>query len=161
MKKLVVTLLGVAIAVTAGFAGAGEVSAAPLPQINTNGDTVGTFGDHSFCRGAVAFRIAAADKKPGVVRITAISRGFLGEGPTWKQNQVHLPYPLCLHEWPRIGSREVDQGLVRTAPGEKKTWDVVTGSGPATIGLTTYAINTPPVRVLQTPKGSTFFMLVP
>ncbi|SDU67837.1 enoyl-CoA hydratase [Gordonia westfalica] len=161
MKKLVVTLLGVAIAVTAGFAGAGEVSAAPLPQINTNGDTVGTFGDHSFCRGAVAFRIAAADKKPGVVRITAISRGFLGEGPTWKQNpkctfRIRSAYTsgrgLDLEKWTRVsfGPR----------PGEKKTWDVVTGSGPATIGLTTYAINTP-VRVLQTPKGSTFFMLVP
>ena len=40
MKKLVVTLLGLAVATVAGLAGAGDASAAPLQQINTNGNTM-------------------------------------------------------------------------------------------------------------------------
>ncbi|SDU67920.1 enoyl-CoA hydratase [Gordonia westfalica] len=161
MKKLVVTLLGLAVATVAGLAGAGDASAAPLQQINTNGNTHVNFGDHSFCRGAVTYKLDVPARKRGVVRVTAISHGFRGEGATWKRNpkctfRIRSGYTSArgieMEKWNRVsfGPR----------PGEKKSWEVTTGSGLATMAVTTWAVNTP-VRISQSASGATFFFIVP
>lgn len=161
MKKSTIALCAAVVATFSVLWGAGHASAAPMQNFSTNGTTFGTFGDHSFCRGAITYRVDAVAKKRGVVRITATSHGFSGQGATWNRN------PKCsfLFRSGVTSVRGIDLetwtvGAFGPRPGQKRTWEVVTGSGPASIGITTYAVNSP-VRVLQSPAGPSFFMLVP
>ncbi len=161
MKRLFVLLAGVLTVVASVTVGAGQADAGPLQQLNTNGNTFGTFGDHSLCRGAITYRIDSVAKKRGLVKVTATSHGFLGEGAGWKKNprcrvlfktEIHSGRGLFLEKW--------TTGSFGPRAGEKKVWDVLTGSGPGYIGITTYAVNSP-VRIPQSPAGPAFFMIVP
>nr|WP_084817381.1 enoyl-CoA hydratase [Gordonia sp. HS-NH1] len=161
MKKAIVSMFVVVVATLSVLVGVGQASAAPLQNFSTNGTTFGTFGDHSFCRGAITYRVDAVAKKRGVVKVTATSHGFAGQGPSWNRN------PNCrfLFRSATTSVRGIDLekwtvGSFGPRPGQKKTWHVVTGSGPAWMGITTYAVNSA-VRILQSPAGPSFFMTVP
>ena len=78
MNKLMVFMVVLVLASIATVAGGGHATAAPIPQLSTTGNNFGTFGDHSFCRGAVNIGLDAPAGKPGVVRVTARSHGFTG-----------------------------------------------------------------------------------
>ena len=161
MKRTVLPLTVVFVAVCAILFGAGHASAAPMQNFSTNGTTFGTFGDHSFCRGAITYRVDAVAKRRGVVRVTATSHGFSGQGPSW----VRSPKCRVLFRSAFTSVRGLDlekwtTGSFGPKPGQKKVWEVLTGSGLATVGITTYAVNSP-VRVPQAPAGPAFFMVVP
>ncbi|MCZ4579399.1 enoyl-CoA hydratase [Gordonia amicalis] len=160
MRRLFIGLIaGVSAIVSTGI-GAGGAAAAPIPNIALYGHNLATMGDHSLCRGTVNLAIHTPQNKRGVVRVTARSLGFGGDGASWKRNPkcrvlFQTTYTslrgYALHKWvpATFGPR----------PGEKTEWDVPTGSGPATIGITTYAVNNP----VRTPTGGLvgFHMLVP
>ncbi|MFE0748817.1 enoyl-CoA hydratase [Gordonia sp. NPDC058843] len=154
------TAVALTIVAMASIIGAGQATAAPIPNIALYGNNLGTMGDHSLCRGTLNVTVKTPQNKPGVVRVTARSNGFGGDGTSWKRNpNCRLLFQTtytslrgyALHKWvpATFGPR----------PGLKKVWDVPTGSGPATIGITTYAINNP----VRTPTGGLvgFHMLVP
>ncbi|MEY1677478.1 enoyl-CoA hydratase [Gordonia sp. ABKF26] len=159
VKKLAIVVLLAAFA-AAMVSGVGQATAAPIPNIALYGNNLGTMGDHSYCRGTVNVTIRTPQNKRGVVRVTARSAGFVGEGASWKRNPncrvlFQTTYTsirgYALHKWV--------PATFGTRPGSKKAWDVPTGSGPATVGITTYAINNP----VRTPTGGLvgFHMLVP
>ncbi|WP_232717658.1 enoyl-CoA hydratase [Gordonia metallireducens] len=160
MRRLLIGLTVGVFAAVSALVGSGETTAAPIPNIALYGNNLATMGDHSLCRGTVNLAIQTPNDKRGVVRVTARSRGFAGDGASWKRNPkcrvlFQTTYTslrgYALHKWvsATFGPR----------PGEKKVWDVPTGSGPATIGITTYAVNNP----VRTPTGGLvgFHMLVP
>ncbi len=160
MNKLIMTAVALTIVAMASITGVGQATAAPIPNIALYGNNLGTMGDHSLCRGTLNVTIKTPQDKRGVVRVTARSNGFGGDGASWKRNPncrvlFQTTYTsirgYALHKWvpATFGPR----------PGATKVWDVPTGSGPATIGITTYAINNP----VRTPTGGLvgFHMLVP
>ncbi|AFR47118.1 hypothetical protein KTR9_0452 [Gordonia sp. KTR9] len=161
MKRAILCLGVAVLALASAVSGVGQASAAPMQNFSTNGTTFGTFGDHSFCRGAITYRVDAVAKKRGVVRVTATSHGFSGQGPSW----VRSPKCRFLFRSATTSVRGIDLeewtvGSFGPRPGQKQTWHVVTGSGPAWMGITTYAVNSA-VRILQSPAGPSFFMTVP
>lgn len=161
MKKPVVAICVAVVAMFSVLFGGGNASATPMQNFSTNGTTFGTFGDHSFCRGAITYKVDGVAKKRGVVRVTATSHGFSGQGPSWFRN----PNCRVLFRSAFTSSRGLDLekwtiGSFGSRPGQKKVWEVVTGSGLATVGITTYAVNSA-VRVPQAPAGPAFFMAVP
>lgn len=161
MKNAIVSVFVVVIATLGVIVGAGQVSAAPLQNFSTNGTTFGTFGDHSFCRGAITYRVDAVAKKRGVVKVTATSHGFSGQGPSWNRNpNCRFLFRSAVTSVRGIDMEKWTVGSFGPKPGQKQTWHVVTGSGPAWMGITTYAVNSA-VRILQSPAGPSFFMTVP
>ncbi|MGW6036797.1 enoyl-CoA hydratase [Gordonia terrae] len=159
VKKLAIVVLLAAFA-AAMVSGVGQATAAPIPNIALYGNNLGTMGDHSYCRGTVNVTIRTPQNERGVVRVTARSAGFGGEGASWKRN------PKCrvLFQTRYTSLRGYALDKWTTAAfgprrGETKVWDVPTGPGPATIGVTTSAINNP----VRTPTGAllVFHMLVP
>lgn len=160
MKKLVVLFTAFALAAGVGFIGGGPAAAAPLQQWRTTGDTFETFGDHSFCRGAVTLRIDAPPKKRGVVRVTATSRGFTGNGPTW--NRTPRCRILFLTAYTSVRGLSLEKwttGSFGRKAGEKRVWEVSTGIGIASIYVSTYSANSP-VRLHQG-LGAGGYYLVP
>lgn len=149
MKRLVVVALSaVGLMFSVAFAGAGSASAAPLQILQTSSTTFGTFGDHSFCRGALSVRWQSVPNKRGVVRVTATSHGFGGDGATWKRN------PKCrvllLTQTTSIRGLYVQKWVPASfgpRRGIAKSWDVMTGSGFANIAVMPYSANGPvPLR---------------
>lgn len=160
MKGLVVLSAALTLATVVSFVGSGNATAAPLQQWRTTGDTFETFGDHSFCRGAVTLNIDAPPKKRGVVRVTATSRGFTGNGPTW--NRTPRCRILFLTAYTSIRGLSLEKwttGSFGRKAGEKKVWEVPTGSGVASIYVSTYSANSP-VRLHQG-LGAGGYYLVP
>lgn len=160
MKKLVIGVMLAAFAAVTTVTGVGQATAAPIPNIALYGNNLGTMGDHSFCRGNVNVTVKTPPNKRGVVRVTARSAGFGGEGATWKRN------PKCRvlfqTRYTSLRGYALDKWTTvtfGTRRSETKVWDVPTGPGPATIGITTSAINNP----VRTPTGAllVFHMLVP
>ncbi len=160
MKKLLIFVVALVLASFATVAGGGHATAAPIPQLSTTGNNFGTFGDHSFCRGAVNIGLDAPAGKPGVVRVTARSHGFTGDGPGWRKNPrcrvlFATTYTsgrgLNIQKWVRAG--------FGPRHGESKTWDVHTGSGVVVFGVTAYSTNSP----IASPQsyGAGFYLLVP
>lgn len=144
MKKIVVTALSLVVVAVASLAGVGTASAAPLHILQTSSSTFGTFGDHSFCRGALSVRWQSVPKKSGVVRVTASSHGFKGDGLTWKRNpncrvllltQTTSIRGLYVQKWvpASFGPRR----------GTTKSWEVTTGLGFANIAVMPYSANGP------------------
>jgi hypothetical protein len=144
MRKLLLALSAFGLAFSAAIAGVGTASAAPLQILQTSSTTFGTFGDHSFCRGALSVRWQSVPKKPGVVRVTALSHGFTGDGPTWKRNpncrvmllsQTTSIRGLYVQKWvpASFGQRR----------GTTKSWEVTTGLGFANIAVMPYSANGP------------------
>ncbi|WP_238421725.1 enoyl-CoA hydratase [Gordonia sp. 'Campus'] len=161
MKKPVVAICVAVVALFSVLLGAGHASAAPMQNFSTNGTTFGTFGDHSFCRGAITYKVDAAPNKRGVVRVTATSHGFSGQGPSWVRNpNCRFLFRSAFTSVRGLDLEKWTTGSFGPERGHKKVWEVVTGSGPATVGITTYAVNSA-VRVPQAPAGPAFFMLVP
>ncbi|MCR5980185.1 enoyl-CoA hydratase [Gordonia jinghuaiqii] len=163
MRKLTLTTIAAVVATVTcltGLLGMGQASAAPIAQLTTTGNDFGTFGNHSFCRGSVHIGLQAPARKPGVVRVTATSHGFTGDGTSWKRT------PRCkvvfrtiftsargylLHHWTpaSFGPR----------PGEKRTWDVHTGSG-----VVSFTVNTTHAKgelINQQSAGFGAFLAVP
>ncbi len=61
MKRLVCVVLAVIVVAAGLVLGGGQGSAAPqLPRITVTGDNMGTFGDHSYCRGVLHVGLTAA-----------------------------------------------------------------------------------------------------
>ena len=89
MKRSLCLAVALIVASAGLIVGAGQSDAAPqLPRIGITGDTMGTFGDHSYCRGVLHVGLTAAPSKRGVVRVTLTSSGFIGNGPSWKRKPV-------------------------------------------------------------------------
>lgn len=160
MKRLIVVAVSVAVIVVASLTGAGPASAAPIPQVSTTGYNFGIFGDHSYCRGAVSATVDAPKGKRGVVRVTVRSHGFTGDGASWKRN------PKCRvlfgNYYTSARGYNLEKWVTATfgpRAGEKKVWEINTGSGPASLGFGGFSPNSP-VRV-PSGYGSTIYMLVP
>lgn len=161
MKRLFTALVGTALTVMTVAAGAGEAAAAPLQQLNTTSTSINTLGDHSFCRGTITYKVESVTKKRGVVRVTATSHGFVGDGVTWKKNpRCRVLFRSGYNSVKGIYLEKWTTGSFGPRRGEKKTWDVMTGSGPASLALATYSSNSP-IRVPTTVSGTTFLVLVP
>ncbi|GAC52042.1 hypothetical protein GOAMI_07_00460 [Gordonia amicalis NBRC 100051 = JCM 11271] len=159
MKKLAVTAATSAILATASLGGIGQATAAPIPHFPSS-TSFGTFGDHSFCHGVLRVDVDAPAKKRGVVRVTVTSLGFAGNGPTWKRNPKCRMLINTLYSGTQgLGREKWVTASFGPRRGEKKTWEVTTGSGPASIGLTTYSVNSP-VRARQGYNGGAY-VLVP
>lgn len=159
MNKFFVAFV-VAVAAAMCLAGVGTASAAPIPQVSPTGYNFGTFGDHASCRGAINVTVDAPVKKRGVVRVTARSHGFTGEGSGWKRN------PKCRvlfgNFYTSVRGYNLEKWVSATfgpRPGEKKVWEIATGSGPASLGFGGFSPNSP-VRV-PAGYGATIYMLVP
>ncbi|MCK8613016.1 enoyl-CoA hydratase [Gordonia sp. C13] len=159
MKRLAVAAAASAIAATASLVGAGQASAAPIPHFPAS-TSFGTFGDHSFCHGVLRVDVDAPPKKRGVVRVTVTSLGFTGIGATWKRNpNCRMRINTLYNGSAGFGREKWVTASFGPRRGEKKVWEVATGSGPASIGLTTYSVNSP-VRVRQGYNGGAY-VLVP
>ncbi|WP_405166380.1 hypothetical protein OG203_15575 [Nocardia sp. NBC_01499] len=104
---------------------AAPAQADPLPQLTTVGTSLYTFGDASFCAGAIDVALEAAPRRPGHVLAHVTPRGYLG-GPCG--NQVKLGW---------VGSagprtQDVYVGADAT-PGDTVTADLWVGMGPAKV----------------------------
>ncbi|MGW9265530.1 enoyl-CoA hydratase [Gordonia terrae] len=159
MKKLAIVVLLAAFA-AAMVSGVGQASAAPIPQVSSTGYNFGIFGDHSYCRGAVNATVDAPKGKRGVVRVTVRSHGFTGAGASWKRN------PNCRvlfgNYYTSVRGYNLEKWVTASfgpRAGEKKVWEINTGSGPASLGFGGFSPNSP-VRV-PSGYGSTIYMLVP
>ncbi|MCZ0911259.1 enoyl-CoA hydratase [Gordonia amicalis] len=160
MKKLAVIAAASVVVASGGLVGVGQAAAVPIPHVYGSGSSFATFGDHSFCHGTVNIRADAPPNKRGVVRVTATSAGFTGNGATWKRN------PKCRVLFGTLynGSRGLNMekwvtGSFGPRRGDKKVWEVRTGSGPASVGVATYSASSP-VR-LQQGYGTGIYLLVP
>ncbi|QMU22262.1 enoyl-CoA hydratase [Gordonia rubripertincta] len=159
MKKLLVALAGV-IAAAMGLVGVGTASAAPVPQVSPTGYNFGTFGDHASCRGAINVTVDAPAKKRGVVRVTARSHGFTGDGAGWKRNpKCRVLFGNFFTSVRGYNLEKWVSGTFGPRPGEKKVWEIATGSGPVSLGFGGFSPNTQ-VRV-PAGYGATIYMLVP
>lgn len=160
MKRFIVTAAALAVATVLVIAGVGQAGAAPIQHLSTTGNNFGTFGDHSFCRGSINIGLDSPPGKRGVVRVTATSHGFTGNGPSWERN------PRCklLINNVYTGGRGLYRDKWVTAtfgprPGEKKSWDVPTGSGLVVFTVNTHS-DAGAVRPLQS-YGFGAYLLVP
>lgn len=160
MRKLVTAAITAAFVAVCLVGGSGAATAAPIPQVTFTGYNFGAVGDHSFCRGAINVSVNTVPKKRGVLRVTARSFGFSGQGATWKRN------PKCkLLLWnvytSARGLNKEKWVTVSFGPrsGEKRTWEIPSGSGPVSLGIGAFAPNNP-VRV-PAGYGSTIYMVVP
>ncbi|WP_083876406.1 enoyl-CoA hydratase [Gordonia namibiensis] len=160
MKKLAVTVAASVVAASASLAGVGQASAAPIPHIYGSGSSFTTFGNHSFCHGVVDVRADAPPKKRGVVRVTATSLGFTGNGASWKRNpKCRVLFGTLYNGSGGLNKEQWVTGSFGPRKGEKKVWEVRTGSGPASVGVATYSASSP-VR-LQQGYGTGIYLLVP
>lgn len=159
VRKSAVVLI--AVAVMAMLFGAAPARAdRPLPSVTIWGHDIGTLGNHDYCRGSFRISLSTVKSKRGYVRVTATSHGFTGNGAGWSRN------PRCsfLIGLVTIGSNSFygEHYVPATfgrKPGQKVVRDVRTGSGPAQVGVQTYAART----AVRTPLayGSVFYMIVP
>lgn len=155
-----IAVLGAAIVASTTLLGVGTASAEPqLPSWSGIGNTFGTFGDHSYCRGAVRTGFTAPKGKRGVLRVTFTSLGFTGNNPGWSRN------PACrLILTARVTSGNqfnMDHNIPATfgpRRGQKVTRDIVTGSGLIVVGVLSHSRNVP---ALPQSYGSGFYVLVP
>lgn len=161
MKKLVVVVISAfTMAAVLGNSGFGQASAAPIPQVTFTGYNFGTFGDHSYCRGAINVTADTSPKKRGVVRVTARSHGFTGQGASWKRNPKCRVLLWNVYNSVRgINLEKFVAVSFGSRAGETKVWEIPSGSGPVSLGITAVAANSP-VRV-PSGYGSTIYMLVP
>ena len=161
MRRLIVISLAALIATAATVVGTGNSQSAPLPlPFAVLGDNFGTIGNHSFCRGAINIRLSAPSGKKGVVRVTATSHGFTGDGPGWKRN------PICkmVLGTEFISSRgylvpKYTNASFGPKPGARLVQDVYTGSGPVMIETRTYAPNSNFKQIYS--RGVSYYVLVP
>lgn len=161
MKRLVGVVLAVIVVAAGLVLGGGQGSAAPqLPRITVTGDNMGTFGDHSYCRGVLHVGLTAAPSKRGVVRVTLTSSGFTGNGAGWKRNPVCKLLIGTVHTsgiaYAKWNFFNADFGPRR---GQRVVHDIRTGSGVVQFQAVSYARNSP-VRVMQS-YGVSHYMLVP
>lgn len=160
VKRLLATMFVGPIVGALCMAGVSQASAAPIPQVSTTGYNFGIFGDPSYCRGAVNATVDAPKGKRGVVRVTVRSHGFTGAGASWKRD------PNCRvlfgNYYTSVRGYNLEKWVTTTfgpRPGEKKVWEINTGSGPVSLGFGGFTPNSP-VRV-PSGYGSTIYMLVP
>lgn len=161
MRRLIVVCLAALVASVATFAGTGSSQSAPLPlQFAVLGDNFGTIGNHSFCRGAINVRLSVPKGKKGVVRVTATSHGFTGDGPGWRRN------PVCrmVLGTEFISARgylvpKYSNVAFGPKPGTRVVQDVHTGSGPVAIETRTYAPNSGFRQIYS--RGVSYYVLVP
>ncbi|MFW0793152.1 enoyl-CoA hydratase [Gordonia sp. CPCC 205515] len=151
MRRLGLGVL--ALAATAGFipAGAGQAAAdTQLPRLTVYSETIGTFGDHDFCRGAIKLGYTVPTGKRGVVRMTFTSHGFIGNGAGWRRNPTCRALLIVSTASATAINKETYVPIAfGSRPGQRITRDIVTGSGPVNIGVNAYALNT----VVRTPQG--------
>ncbi|SCC61283.1 hypothetical protein GA0061091_1503 [Gordonia sp. v-85] len=160
MKRAVLCVGATVLALASALSGVGQASAAPIPQVTFTGYNFGTFGDHSYCRGAINVTADSAPKKRGVVRVTARSHGFTGQGASWKRNPKCRVLRWNVYNSVRgINLEKFVTVSFGTRSGETKTWEIPSGSGPVSLGITAVAANSP-IRV-PSGYGSTIYMLVP
>lgn len=160
MQKILVMVVCLAVVTAASLAGIGHATAAPIQYLSTTGNNFGTFGNHSFCRGSLHIGLDAPAGKRGIVRVTATSHGFTGNGPSWKRN----PHCKLLINNVYTGGRGLYRDKWVTAvfgprAGEKKSWDVPTGSGLVVFTVNTHA-DAGAVRPMQS-YGFGAYVLVP
>ncbi|MDY6809456.1 MAG: enoyl-CoA hydratase, partial [Actinomycetota bacterium] len=122
-------------------------------------DVLGTFGNHSFCRGTYTVKTTAPKGKRGVVRLTLVSHGFTGDGPTWKRNpKCRFVFATSVTRGSYIPPKQVSfPVLFGPRPGERLVKDIRTGSGLVLLGMTTFSENRQPSQGY----GNGTFVLVP
>lgn len=149
------------IALTGGAIHAAPTQAAPqLQRLSFYGETVGTFGDHAFCRGALHVSMTATPGKRGWVRLGLISAGFIGNGAAWARD----PHCRVLIGANVTSARSyaVDhffRGTFGPRPGQRLIRDLPASSGLTYITVIAYSINSP-VRTPQS-LGTSHYVLVP
>ncbi|GAC00451.1 hypothetical protein GONAM_15_01600 [Gordonia namibiensis NBRC 108229] len=160
MTKVLATLAVVATALVGSLIGSGSATAVPIQQLPVTSSTFGTFGDHSFCRGAVTIKLEGVAKRRGILRVTATSHGFRGQGASWKRNpKCRVLFGTGYTSIRGLSLERFATGTFGLRPGDKKSWDVDTGSGLASVSVHTYA-NKSPVRVVQGGNAG-FYVMVP
>ena len=161
MSRRIAVALTVAVAALTGvIAGPGDVNAAPeLQRISVSGNQFATVGNHSFCNGVLHVSLTAAPREPGVVRVSLTSRGFTGQGPSWKRNPVCKLLVGTVHT-SAIGYAQWNFFNANFGPrrGQKVVHEVRTGSGVVEFLVSTYARNNP-IRLRQS-VGVSYYMLV-
>ncbi|GAA3708901.1 hypothetical protein GCM10022238_24900 [Gordonia hankookensis] len=144
---LVVTVVVGALTVL----GSGVASAdRPVPRLTVYSETLGMFGDHDFCRGAVHVGLTTPTTKRGVLRLTLKSYGFIGNGSGWQRN----PHCRVLVDAVTTSANNLYKETFIAAtfgarPGQLVIRDIYTGSGPVSIGVNPYARDTP----IRAPQG--------
>lgn len=161
MKRLLFLAVALVVVSSGLVIGAGKGDSAPqLPRIGITGDTMGTFGDHSYCRGVLHVGLTAAPSKRGVVRVTLTSSGFVGNGLSWKRKPICRLLIGTVHTsveaYAKWNFFNADFGPRK---GQKVVRDIRTGSGVVQFQAVSYARNNP-VRVMQS-YGVSHYMLVP
>ncbi|WP_330433455.1 enoyl-CoA hydratase [Gordonia sesuvii] len=143
------------------FLGPGTASAEPqLPRITQYSEDIGTFGDHSYCRGAFRVGMVAPNGKRGVVRLTLTSHGFTGDGASWRRDpNCRFITEITIFSATVVGQQTSIPVAFGPRRGEKVVRDIRTGSGPVSIGVLTYPSHNP-VR-LQQSFGAAFYTIVP
>ena len=132
-RQIVVRALGaIVIAGAAVFGAAGTSAADDLPRFGLYGDNIHTIGDQNFCRGDVNVRLDTVPGSPGHVLAHVTPLGFEG-GPcgVW----VHISYYSLALPIYHEAAVYVSAG---NGPGETKTVDLPTGSGPNQIAASTW-----------------------
>lgn len=160
-RRLAVVVIMVVAVLSGLIAGPGEGNAAPeLQRISVSGNEFATVGNHSFCNGVLNVSLTAAPGKPGFVRVALTSRGFTGQGPSWKRNPVCKLLVGTVHT-SAIGYAQWNFFKADFGPrrGQKVVHDLRTGSGVVEFLVSTYARNNP-VRLRQS-VGLSYYMLVP
>ena len=160
LLRIAIVLIASALVVSGLISGTGTGAAAPeLPRLANNGDQFLTAGNHSFCHGVLHVSLTAAPKRPGH-RVALTSRGFTGQGSSWKRNPVCNLLVGTVHDSAVAYSKwnffNADFGPKR---GQRVVRDIWTGSGVVLFQLATYARNNP-VRARQS-WGVSYYTLVP
>lgn len=160
MRRVLCVAVASIVVVASLFIGIGRSEASPLPRLTITGDSMGVFGNHSYCRGVLRVGLDTSPSKRGVVRLTLTSSGFVGNGASWVRN------PVCKL---LIGTSYVSgigYGVTNFFPaefgpkrGQKVVRDIRTGSGVVQLAVGTFARNNP-VRVFQSSPNQ-HFLLVP
>lgn len=148
----------VAAGVWTGLSAAPAAAAPQLPRLSTTGENFGTFGNHSYCRGAI--NVGLTSPKRGVVRATLTSLGFSGQGASWKRNpRCKVLFVITHTSGQAFGKETFVTGTFGPRRGQRVVKDVRTGSGVVEFSVVPHSPNSP-VRALQG-YGYGAYVLVP
>ena len=139
-QRFGVGVAAVVVACAGIVGGVGESAAAPaqLPRVTTTGNDFGMFGDHAYCHGTV--NVGLTSPKRGVVRVTLASHGFTGTGASWKRDRnCRVLVAATYTSGKGYGIEKFVPASFGPRAGERKTFDVATGSGLVEFSVVPYA----------------------
>ncbi|MGV9709872.1 enoyl-CoA hydratase [Gordonia sp. NPDC003424] len=161
MRSIGAVLVAVTVGALSWLGAGGAAADTPIRGYYQYSDLSSMVGDHDNCRGTVRVRMSTPTGKRGVVRVTFTSFGFTGNQPGWHRNPKCTVRMAIVNQGPGLSRVERYYPMsFGPRPGQRYVRDIVTGSGPAIIGVAPLAINSP---VLKTPVGSgpAFYAVIP